>query len=1240
MSNYKKSFKHVLAVIVTVLCVMGSALTPAIAEDVAIEENGTTVTEMGEESVQGIDTPTERLGLSGDYFDFKTWNMELCIGSSRKIEYDLGPGNEVTTRILSGEDVISFKDDVVTGVASGNAEIEYTDLYDRKFSCHITVGEGPTDFWLSGDEITWTIRPDEEGVSDNYGEIGYAMSGGTIFNDVRFIVLEGDCIQSVGEYSNQFKILKTGSAKVQAEINGIVKTATVTVKQGTYAKRFESGEKKYLLKTGDTLNLKEEINKYLISGTDSDDFSDELANLSISTDDYNSITKIDDDLALKAEREGQVNVTVTLVNGQTEMFVISVSNTEVKGIEFENKEYWIQKNNYGETWFNRLQTVPYFMSAALSRDDVHWKSSDHGIAVFNDENTGYISEFGENDRLCTLNEGTVIITAEWNGFTASATVHIIDADNVFYISESEYGGTWGTENIRLKKGESTKLKYVIGEGNYVVSKSVNNECVTLDSSADTITAVETGYTSIQYTDRFNNTIWYNVSVYEDPKTFELPEEKTICFRSDSASSYYIYPEITSLNAANSATVKWEVEGDSSLIKIEDANGSVGFSFVPLKSGSFTLRGTTENGLKDSCKVSLLEGNYVNGFDWEYNDRYILKPGETLDLHKIAFEASLPKNADISDEVFTYVIREGRNIVSVDDKGVLTAEKNGKATVNIASKSGVYKQICISVIEGINEITFEQSEYNFEYLNSYNGSSHITVPLLLNIDPMFAGNGINADEVTFTSSDSSILYLNYRQNSKDSIGAYFELLSPGEVTVTAEYAGKIATAKVKVYEPKEQTTLSLQKTVEIRKGFEAIIPYSFGPEEKTDCKLEILSGEKNVEFTYSDAANDNSFIVTGKSPGKAIVRVTSVDNPNLYKDIEINVTANADIDFNFTLKCNGEEVLPEKDRSYTLVYGEWYEYSMQATSLPANWESLYSLFYDSRVISSQGGAAGGFDGLTFGEYGNARAGKVGNVVIQLWPGKNLKFNIVSDYKEAGKGQAKVSIGNNSMNIDEAVLSQRQEELTADLTIKLDNDALNQSVTRISDSSETKIYISEVAEPLLDTETSVELSQDGDGLIYEITPVVRVTATSDDGSSIRVIGTEQTDISEAVDMELPTGDFIDSSKPVYIKHVKEDGTVHVYEGVYDPDTKTVKFTNPDGFSTFVITQVKPEIGEKPSSPTKPSVSDSSDTDPSNGVTESDKPAVDTADYSSLPLAAGGVAVSLAVIAGILFFRRRHA
>ena len=54
-----------------------------------------------------------------------------------------------------------------------------------------------------------------------------------------------------------------------------------------------------------------------------------------------------------------------------------------------------------------------------------------------------------------------------------------------------------------------------------------------------------------------------------------------------------------------------------------------------------------------------------------------------------------------------------------------------------------------------------------------------------------------------------------------------------------------------------------------------------------------------------------------------------------------------------------------------------------------------------------------------------------------------------------------------------------------------------------------------------------------------------------------------------------DFVKAGQSVFVKHIKDNGTEYIYPATYDAATNTVTFTNPNGFSDFVVYTVDPDV-----------------------------------------------------------------
>lgn len=1160
-------------------------------------------------------------------FHMNNISMYLYIGDSETVKYELGRNNVITSKLIEcGEDCIRLDGDKVTAVASGHARIKYTDIFNNEEYVYVKVTQKPESISFDENQYVFTMRPKDETITSLgyslYRSVNARLKPEDVNYSVKTSLLKGDCIiYDGGEFDNSFRMLHSGTAIIKAEsTNGLSVTTRVIIKQGTYAIDFNNLDNTIQIKPRESIDLKEEVKKRLISGTDSNDFTDEMNELKFKKTDSSGNYTIDDNGIFQSSKAGKYYVGFTLANGNSYSFEIK-SLEAVRSIRFGREDYYFPLNT-NESMNSYLRYVPEYMQNVTDTSDIQWSSSNSKVADFKNGDSYLIGK----------SEGTTEITAEYKGLTATATVHFINADTQFYPEGKEWSNYI---DIKLKQGEKAQLKYVIGENNYVISKDNSNEdCIKFDQGSDSVEALTEGSTIVTYIDRFHKEIKYQITVSDEAKKFNFIRDINAIIRPDSTVDQY-YVNYDSKPFSSNPKIKWEVEGDQSII--EEISDDYEFRFRPLKAGTVTLRGTTENGLTDTCKITVSEGNYITGFN-KYEDRYSITEGDTLNLKQLTLQNALPEDEDVSDDVITYTVTEGDDVVNVSKDGVLTTKKEGKATIRVTTFGDQWMDFYVSVTEGVKAISFEKEYYSIPWkLDEW--SSKIYSSLTLKTDPSYAISGINADDIKVTASEGFEIQ-NISQYSSN-ITLYGYIYYPGDYTVNAEYNGLKCSATIHVYEEKEQTELTLDKKMDIKNGFQTAIPYSFGKEEKTDCKLSIVNG--NSISLVSDTASKGVFVVKALNKGKTTVRVTSVDNSNLYKDIVIHVKDNVKDDYSFTLFYNDEEVKADSNGTYVMKYGKEYRYEFLSKTKPSTNYALYTELVDTGAITSTGGAGCGLfeDKKLFGESGGSKAGKTGSYTVELWPGASLKFRIVSDFERAESGSVKVQDNTgDSVQIDEAKLESLQSQLTEKLPDKITKDSLNTTVEAISENSDDLIGINETAKVQLSTETTVSMSEDGKKLIYDITPSITVKAC--EGSSGRTIGEKEADVDKSVEMTLPTGNFINPEKPVYITHVKEDGTKYVYEGAYDKDNKTISFTDPHGYSTFEITQDKSSV---PSDVIKPDVKDPDATvKPGNRKNEDmktdKKKAVDTSDHSNIGMYAGitGVAAIIAVM--MFFFRRRHA
>lgn len=1144
--------------------------------------------------------------------------ITLPIGSSRKLTYNKDSVSRIVSKeITSGSDVIELDPatDTVTALKTGSAEITYTDDENWSIIFQIEVRERATDIELYDKEVNVVLRPE---LTEYSGWIGYNLLPYDTADDVTYTIIEGDQIVEMSDDNSPRYVVKdSGKAVIRVTLsNGKYADHIIHAHKGTYAEWFDDSSTNLVLKHGETLDLLKEVEKRLQCSSGSTDFSDELKSVEFTVL-YGNVVRLDNNRTLTALTEGKACIDFKLTNGVNYDFYVYVCNQPLKELRFYKNEYTIGIGDEHFGFRNQLTSIPEYMNDLISNRQIKWTSSDHSIATFkgemNDIEEGY---YDPSELVLTGKTGDITVTAEYEGIKAQTVVHVYNVENRFEIKDAdEWNYTQRT--IVLKPGEQSTLEYVLGEGNQVVSKEAmyNSKAFVFDAENDLVTAKGEGSETIRYTDLFGNSIVFRILTEVLPTEFSFRGDYRFGFRKDTDQQqiqsvhYNIYPF-----DAQPAKIKWELIGDSSILETVESTNS--FDFIPLKSGSVTLKGTTENGLTASCRIELVEGDYATGLKWDEKYQYSLKAGETLDLAAIAKRSYLPENAELKDETFSYSIFSGKKSVAIDENGLLTALAEGKSSVFISSTNGICKSLDIYVSNDIKGLSFEKDYYEIPFRN-INGW-YQDVSLNLKTDPVFAAGILSNDDICVSTSDSTIMYINYYGAMSDEIYTEFKAYSPGEVTVTVKCGNYTAQTKVLLYEEKPQTVLNLADEMEAREGYRMFVPYSFGEKEKSDCYLEVLNQSDSIILS-GDRSRDGEFEIFAKKSGTAKIRVTSVDNPNLYKDIKIKVRKKAPIDFSFSMTRDEEPLEKDSDGYYVLVYGEMYAYHMTTNAIPIEMKSFYERLIECGVLNMDGGAAIGAGDGVYEEFGSSRAGKTGKAEIEVIDGSTLKFKVVSDIEKANYG--KTSIENKAgskYHIDSASLEKTQKKLSRDINDRIDEGTLQTNINQISEKSDVVLMEHEIPEVAVDTNTVITADAKNKALIYDITPVVSLKTVSSQGTVGREIGETTTDISKSIDMELPVGDFIEEpDKPVYVVHVKEDGTEYVYEGKYDPETKTVKVTNPHGFSSFRITQVKPTVNQQ-----------------NNG-----KPSVNTSDNTDLILYTGVGIFAVAVIGIMLAIRKKH-
>lgn len=109
---------------------------------------------------------------------------------------------------------------------------------------------------------------------------------------------------------------------------------------------------------------------------------------------------------------------------------------------------------------------------------------------------------------------------------------------------------------------------------------------------------------------------------------------------------------------------------------------------------------------------------------------------------------------------------------------------------------------------------------------------------------------------------------------------------------------------------------------------------------------------------------------------------------------------------------------------------------------------------------------------------------------------------------------------------------------------------------------------------------DVKEEEKSLVYDITPTLKIKAVAAKDATDVMTAEEEIEINESIIMSLAVGDKFKASK-LYITHTKDNGQQYVYEGTQQDGVVT--FENPHGFSTFTISEERPDIVNPAPTPT---------------------------------------------------------
>ncbi len=376
-----------------------------------------------------------------------------------------------------------------------------------------------------------------------------------------------------------------------------------------------------------------------------------------------TIATVDGSGIITALEVGDVTITATTSNGLTARCLVTVNPriTAVSGITISETEKVVKE---GEI---------FTLFATVTPDDatdktVTWKSSDITKAIVTADGV-----------VTAVTRGTVTIYASSsNGLTAECFV-TIEPGEVPVTSIS----LTNTE-MTMIVGDTAELLAILrpdGAADKTVIWSSSDESVATVDLAGIVTALKVGMTTITATSSngLQATCLVTVITLTDVASISLPPTLEMNVGQQHKLTATITPD-----DATDKSVTWR-SSDRSIVTVSE-DGMV----TAIAEGSAIIYASTSNGLTAECIVTVNPGNVeVTGISLTNVDLLMME-GDTAELMAII----RPSNATDPSVIWS---SSDETIATVDNNGVVTAIKAGKAVITATSSNGI-TAICNVTVE--------------------------------------------------------------------------------------------------------------------------------------------------------------------------------------------------------------------------------------------------------------------------------------------------------------------------------------------------------------------------------------------------------------------------------------------------------------------------------------------------------------------------------------------------------------
>lgn len=558
--------------------------------------------------------------------------------------------------------------------------------------------------------------------------------------------LEGQTI--TWKSSNKDVVTVDSEGKVEAVgVGNATITATAAGKSDSVKITVNNPLKKITVDPA-TLTLKKGTSKTLSVKYDPADTTDNKAVTWESSD--KSVATVDANGKVTALKDGSATITAK-VGKLTATCALTVQEKKLTGISLDKTALELSKGQSSEA-------LKVIYTPADTTDDktVTWSSADEKIA--------------------TVKNG--VVTAKATGTTKiTATVGTHKAECTVTVNAKLTGIKVTPDKVTVEKGQKANLNVTYlpadtTDEKAVTWKSENESVATVDENG-VVTAVAGGKTKVIATAKANNKITAVCEVKVPIHTESIALNKTEITDLLKGKTEKLEVSFIPSNTEDSREVKWT--SSAADIAAVDANGTV----KALKEGTATITATTADGKHTaSCTVTVKE---IHLTDVKLDE--MKNPSELFKGEKHQIKIGLNPIDTTGNVIYTFASSDEK-VVSVDKNGMVTALKNGKATITITVKTtntDFEKTLTYDIT--VEEIPLESIEIKGDVTSLEEGK---TTKLNVVFNPT---NTTDDKTVVWSSSDTKVATV-------DANGVV-KAVKAGNVKITAKVGDKTAEYALKV-----------------------------------------------------------------------------------------------------------------------------------------------------------------------------------------------------------------------------------------------------------------------------------------------------------------------------------------------------------------------------------------------------------------------------------------------------------